>query len=178
MNVDSLCEDIVRREGGFTDNPHDRGGPTKYGITLKTLRRHLPNATVEDIKNLSKEVAIEIYRADYFFSPRINTLPEEVQAQLFDISVNSGPQAAIRMLQSVLNLAGYEVSVDGMLGPNTRGQCQDAVEKMGLYLVNAIEEYREHFYQQIVANDPTQQVFLAGWLKRAQEFRMPTQESP
>lgn len=173
MNIEQLLEDLLRREGGYVNHPNDKGKATKYGITQATLSKHLGhNASIEEVKSLDKELAKEIYLADYYYSPRINTLPEALQPQLFDWGVNSGPRRAIRALQEVLNLAGYETDIDGMIGPDTRKKAQLAYEQMGPLLINALVEMREHFYRQIVANNPSQGVFLSGWLNRANEFRV------
>lgn len=173
MNLEQLLDDLLRREGGYVNHAADKGGPTKYGITQATLSKHLGHtASIEEVKGLSKELAKEIYLADYYYTPRINTLPEQLQAQVFDIGVNSGPRTAVKMLQEVLNMAGYECDIDGMIGPGTRKQCQLAQEQMGNLLTNALSEYREHFYKGIVARKPSQAVFLEGWLKRAREFRV------
>ena len=173
MSIEKLLEDLLRREGGYSAHKNDHGGPTKYGITQDTLSKHLGHkASVEEVKALDKELAKEIYKADYFFGPRIHTLPSELQAQVFDIAVNSGPRKAVKMLQEVLNLAGFECTVDGMIGPGTRKQAEAAQQAMGPLLNNALCELREHFYRSIVANNPTQGVFLEGWLNRAKEFRI------
>jgi len=37
--IRAIARDIVRREGGFVDDPDDPGGATKHGVTLHTLRR-------------------------------------------------------------------------------------------------------------------------------------------
>lgn len=56
--VDKMIDDIIRREGEYVDHPNDRGGPTKYGITQKTLSQYLGYAAVKsDVQNLDIEVA-------------------------------------------------------------------------------------------------------------------------
>jgi lysozyme family protein len=140
---------------------------------MRTLSKHLGRpATIEDVKGLTKEVAKEIYSADYYFGPRIHTLVEAVQPQVVDIAINSGPAKAVRMLQEVCNLAGFECSVDGVVGPRTRQVVETAYKAMGGLLINALSEYREHFFNTIVAKNPSQSVFLKGWIKRAREFRV------
>lgn len=173
MTIASMMADLLRAEGGYVNHPNDKGGPTKYGITQKTLSDFLKRpASIEDVKNLTMELATEIYLANYFYGPRINTLPEALQPQLFDMSVNHGPRKAIRILQSVLNMAGFECDQDGVMGPQTRKLVEVAYEQMQGFLANAISEAREEFYRAIVASDRSQAVFLKGWLKRAKEFRV------
>lgn len=173
MTVDDLLDDLIRREGGFVNHPADRGGPTKYGITQRTLSQWLGRpATVEEVRTLDEETAREIYVRNYYSGPRIDTLPEIVRAQVLDIGVNSGPRTAIQMLQQVLNLAGFACDTDGVLGPQTRRACESAVSTMGGFLANALAERRVIFYEQLVARRPSQAVFLTGWKARANEFRV------
>lgn len=60
-----IIDDIIRRKGGFIHHPADRGGPTKYGITAKTLGEwhHLGRtATSDEVSTLTESEAREIYR--------------------------------------------------------------------------------------------------------------------
>lgn len=171
--INEMLDDLLRLEGGYVNHPNDKGGPTNYGVTQKVLSKFLKRpATETDVKNLDRELAKEIYKAEYFYGPRIHTLPEALQPQLFDMSVNHGPRKAVTILQSVLNLAGFECGKDGVVGPATRKLAEQAYEQMGGLLINAISEAREEFYRAIVASDRSQGVFLKGWLKRAREFRV------
>ncbi len=172
-SVNEMINDILRREGGYVDHPADRGGPTKYGITQQTLSRYLGHAAlVSEVQNLSEDVAREIYERNYFYGPAINTLPEEIQAFVFDSAVNHGPRRAIKFVQSVCNQAGREppLSEDGAMGPNTRKGAQWAQQEMGEYFLKALFEERRIFYHAIVAANPSQGVFLRGWLNRVDEF--------
>jgi len=70
--VESLIDDIIRREGGFVNHPADRGGPTKYGITAKTLgnwRQLGWLATSDEVATLTESEAREIYRHRYILAP-------------------------------------------------------------------------------------------------------------
>lgn len=171
--VDELINDVLRREGGYVDHPHDRGGPTNYGITQKTLSLYYGYAvTPAEVKALSIDVAEEIYRRNYFYGPGINTLPDDIQPFIFDCAVNHGPRRAIKFVQSVCNQAGYEpaLSEDGAMGPNTRRGAEWAAREMGPLLLKALLEERRNFYLLIVEARPSQKVFLRGWLNRVEEF--------
>ena len=37
-DIEEMTAEIVRREGGFVNDPDDPGGATKYGVTIHTLR--------------------------------------------------------------------------------------------------------------------------------------------
>ncbi|NJO37609.1 MAG: glycoside hydrolase family 108 protein [Rhizobiales bacterium] len=172
QSVDSMIDDIIRREGGFVDHPADRGGPTCYGITQRTLARYLGReVTRDDVRGLSRELAAEIYRRAYYLEPRIDALPPGIRAFLFDSAVNHGPRRAIKFLQQVLNAAGFgPLGVDGLSGPQTRRDARSAADVMGPWLLAALAEERRMFYRLIVARDPAQRVFLNGWMKRVAEF--------
>ena len=172
-NVSQMIDDILRREGGYVDHAADRGGPTKYGITQKALTgwRERP-VTADDVRAMTEEEARNIYRAFYFERPKLNRLPETIQAQMFDITVNSGPKQAVRLLQRALNATSFGPLIeDGLLGSQTINAARHAVRILGDELNNVLVEERRDFYHAIVAFNPSQKVFLKGWLKRAEEFR-------
>jgi lysozyme family protein len=170
--VDTMISDILRREGSFVDHPADRGGPTNYGITHRTLARYLGrDVTRDDVRRLSPELAAEIYRRAYFLEPRIDALPSSIRAFLFDSAVNHGPRRAVKFLQQVLNAARFgSLSVDGLAGPKTRREAGKADKAMGPWLLAALVEERRMFYRLIVERDPSQRVFFKGWMNRIAEF--------
>lgn len=172
-SVDKLIDEVLQREGGYVDHPADRGGPTNFGITLKTLSQYIGYAATEnDMKTLDVQVAKDIYEKNYYTGPGIYKLPEQIQGFIFDCAVNHGPRRAIKFIQSVCNQAGYKprLDVDGAMGPNTLKGAQWAQENMqGMFLLALFEE-RKNFYHTIVEHDPSQSVFLRGWLNRVKEF--------
>jgi lysozyme family protein len=173
--VDRMIDDVIRREGGYVDQRADRGGPTKFGITQATLSRHLGHsAEVEEVRQLSPECARQIYLQDYYERPGIDRLPERIQPFVFDSAVNHGPARAIRFLQQVCNAAGFGMlRVDGICGPVTARAAATADGAMRDWLLAALVEERRNFYYAIVEGDPSQQVFLEGWLNRLAEFEVP-----
>lgn len=175
--IDELLGEVIAREGGFVHHPADRGGPTKFGITRRTLSEWLGrSATVDEVRQLDEETAREIYVARYLAGPRIDTLPPEIIPQVFDMAVNHGPRRAVRILQEVLGLAGWPVDIDGVIGPQTRKAAFEAQEQMGPFLTNAVADQRANFYRRLVAADPSQRVFLRGWLRRAGAFKVPVED--
>lgn len=171
--VDALIDRLLKREGGFVDHPADRGGPTKYGITQKTLSAYLGrHATIDTVRRMTKGLAKEIYLRLYYVEPRVDSLTDSVREHIFDMAVNHGPRRAVRMLQGVLTASGFPCACDGFVGPQTRRLAEQAAKEMGPLLSNALVEAREEFYRSIVDRDPSQRVFLNGWLARADEFRV------
>ncbi|MGE0650787.1 MAG: glycoside hydrolase family 108 protein [Alphaproteobacteria bacterium] len=176
-SVDELLDEVIAREGGFVHHPADRGGPTKFGITQRTLSEWLGRpATIDEVRQLDEETAREIYVARYLAGPRIDTLPPEIVGQVFDMAVNHAPRRAVRILQEVLGLAGWRVDGDGVIGPQTRRAAFEAQAEMGPFLTNAVADQRANFYRRLVAADPSQGVFLRGWFRRAEAFKVPVEE--
>lgn len=164
MKVDRIIEEIIQKEGGFSNHPADPGGPTNFGITIRTLskwRGH--DVTVEDVKNLTEDEAKDIYNSEYVLRPGFDKIPESMlKSNLIDFGVNSGPKTAIMNLQTLLG-----VRADGLLGPTTLA----AIEQVNLKdLNNELVKRRVLTYARIVQNSPKKLVFLYGWLKRALSF--------
>jgi lysozyme family protein len=109
-------------EGGYSNAATDSGGPTKYGITHKTLaaRRGVKSVTAAEVKALTLAEATDIYRKSYWVQSGGDLLPAGLDYAAFDFGVNSGPATAIKRLQTVLAAAGgYQGKVDGHLGEQT-----------------------------------------------------------
>ena len=102
---------LMINEGGYVNNPHDKGGVTKYGISKKAY----PN---EDIENLTLDRAKEIYYRDYWTRCKCDNLPDSLSIAVFDFAVNSGIKTAIKKLQIALG-----ITADGIIGNQTVGAC-------------------------------------------------------
>lgn len=111
----AAISEILAREGWpmYTNRADDRGGPTKGGITLRTLQRHNPAATIADLKALTKAQAAAIYFNDYL-APFAAVDDDALWNLLVDYGVTSGPGVAIKAVQQAVG-----VDIDGKLGPVT-----------------------------------------------------------
>lgn len=90
----------LKYEGGFVNNPRDPGGATNMGITIATLSHELGRrASVQEVRNLSKDLAADIYRKKYWNVINGDELPGGVDVLAFDIAVNSGPGRALAWLK-------------------------------------------------------------------------------
>ena len=69
MNIEQYLEELIKREGGYVNNPADRGGATKYGITEAVARA---NGFKGNMKDLPLDVAKSIYRKNYWTAPRFD----------------------------------------------------------------------------------------------------------
>ena len=99
---------VLKGEGGYTDGKGDPGGETKFVIS----KRSYPHL---DIKNLTRDEAIDIYRRDFWDRVHAETMHEDLAYQALDFAVNSGIETAVRKLQSAANVAD-----DGYWGPITQ----------------------------------------------------------
>ena len=177
VEVGDLIAGIIKREGGYVCHPADRGGPTNWGITLKTLqstRKGMVNA--DDVAALTRAEAATIYRERYLNGPRISTLPVVVQAATLDYAVHSGPRRAITMLQRACNdlLPKCDpLKADGIIGPATRLRVVKAINEVsGAAVVNALCDLRIAHLKAIVRGDKSQRAFIKGWQRRVNELRI------
>lgn len=88
------------------------------------------------------------------------------------MAVNHGPWRAVRIPQEVLGLAGCRVDADGVLGSKTRCAAYEAQPEMEPFLADAVTGQRANFYRRLVAADASQRVYLRGWLRRAEVFKV------
>lgn len=143
---------IFEAEGGRADHRHDRGGPTRYGISQAAH----PEV---DLDTLTEDEAADIYRKEYWLAARCEVMPAALALAVFDGNVQHGIGASVRMLQRVL-----DVTADGMVGPVTLGAIQ-ARKWVGPVLRDYLTE-RLKLYHGIARDDATQRVFVTGWFKR------------
>lgn len=172
--VTQMISKIIQAEGGYVDHPHDKGGPTKWGITQKTLSLWRgKNMTKADVQALTKFDAISIYYFKYYVKPGINELAQPIQPIMLDMSINHGHVNAIKMLQRTLNRFGYlpDTGIDGLIGFNTLKAVREALLELADIFIFALVDTRIAFYKAIINQDPSQKVFEKGWLARAESFR-------
>lgn len=163
MTDADIIDAILAREGGYVDHAADRGGPTNFGITIGSLALYRGHpVTPSDVRLLTEAEARLIYLHDYIQRPGFDRIFDmALKALVVDMAVNHGPGRAVRLLQRALG-----VKEDGVLGDETAA----AANAAGPSLRAKVCAERVRFYGQIIAGDPTQSVFAAGWLNRAAGF--------
>lgn len=151
MDFDAAFTRLVdpQHEGGYSNNPVDPGGETKYGIS----KRAYPNV---DIASLTLDDAKAIYRRDYWTPAACDQWPELLRYEVFDLAVNVGVSQAIRLVQRAL-----AVSDDGIVGPKTLAAAQAADPQTALRRLQAL---RLQFYTARPAAWRAE--FLAGVVNR------------
>lgn len=140
---------VIGIEGGYSNNPNDAGGETKYGIS----KRAYPNL---DIRNLTLEAARGIYKKDYWDRVRGDLLPAPMALIVFDAAVNSGVGQAIKWLQEAVG-----AHADGVIGPVTLAAVQ-AHSGRGAALIAEYMAQRNVF----LAGLPSWRSFSLGWSRR------------
>jgi lysozyme family protein len=171
-NVKSILDRIIDNEGGFQDDPGDSGNyagsqllGTNYGVTPNALAAFknvsVDEITLDDIKNLTKEDAMELYAQDYYYRPGYDKIEnEELQKNVVDMAVNAGAPQATKLLQGIVG-----ADVDGILGSNTL----QAINDSGVN-TNDYSTERKRFYLDITMSDPSKLPYLLGWVNRANKY--------
>ena len=161
--VENLIDDVIRREGGFVNDPVDPGGATNHGITRGTLADfRKTSVTVEDVRNLTVDEARKIYRENYFKG--IEQVTDSLLLGfLFDYSVNAGNGKAVRALQAAIG-----TTVDGAWGPQSQKKLDNVNDQHTLYWPCVC--YRFDDYMRIMGNNPSLTKFAHGWANRMKEF--------
>lgn len=151
---------ILRWEGGFVDDPLDRGGATNKGITIGTFRQFYgKEATVEQLRNISDEQWLHIFKAGYWNPWQADNIRNQSIANIVvDWAWASGTATSIRQVQRILG-----VTANGIAGPKTMAAIDTADPRS---LFDKIHTKRIEFVEDIVRHDPTQARFLRGWKNR------------
>ena len=181
-SVESIAAEIVRREGGYVNDPDDPGGATNHGVTIHTMRRLGMDLNgdgridVADVRALTPDRAAAIYVKHYFEQPRINLLPKPLQPSVFDMQVNAGANA-IRILQRLMRAFGHALKDDGAIGPLTVRAVEAAMAAAPEHLVDAYGIERRNYYYRIGDQRPASRKYArrrdggkGGWIVRAEEF--------
>jgi lysozyme family protein len=152
-NIDTVQQ---RRKCGYVNIDGDSGGCTKYGIS----QRANPSVNVQE---LTLAQAQQIYHDSYWLASKCDRITIPVTIFYFDMVVNNGGGRAAKILQGCVG-----ATQDGNVGPQTLAavNSQDPTT-----LINAMHDARNARYNQIAQNDPSQEQFLAGWLRRSDEVR-------
>lgn len=152
---------LLAHEGGYSNNPADPGGPTKYGITIGDYRSYIKaDGTATDVKAMAVDEAKKIYRGRYWDVMRCDELPSGVDYAVFDYAVNSGVGRSGKVLRRVLGLGASTPAV-------TQSVVNAAAKSSAQEIVAAICDERLRFLKSL----RTWPTFGAGWARRVSEVR-------
>lgn len=174
--VYEAIERTIGKEGKYSDNPHDTGGKTMWGITEKVARA---NGYTGEMRDLPRQKAVDIYAAEYFVGPRfadVAPMSASIAEELFDTGVNMGVSIPGTFLQRALNVLNKshkqaslfpELVVDGQIGPATLSALGTFLKLRGkegelvlLTMLNSLQGVR---YIELCERRVANEEFVYGW---------------
>lgn len=171
---DAVFDQVLGKEGGYVNHPNDKGGETIWGITVAVARA---NGYTGEMKNMSRDQALAIYKKDYWFKPKFDQLAvisPSIATKLADIGVNMGVRVGVTFLQRWLNGFNNQgkqyanISTDGLLGPGSFGALKEFLRLRGKEgeknMLKAINCSQGDRYLDITEGRPANGAFLYGWI--------------
>lgn len=163
---------VLDHERGYSDNPKDPGGATKWGISLRYLLEskndinHDGKIDAEDIRGLKVEQAKQIYLHDWWMRYKYDQITSTLVAtKTLDLSVNMGGDAAHKVIQRAINMLSINpIKEDGIIGSKTLHYLNSLNVKD---LMEEICAEAEAKYKRVVAKNPNLNWALHGFLNRA-----------
>lgn len=155
---------IRKWEGGYVNDPDDKGGCTMMGVTLKTYqKKYGKDKTCEDLRHITNEEWLDIFKKDYWKCWKADEIQNQSIAQLcVDMGWMSGTKTAIKKVQECLGC-----KVDGIVGPKTLAAL-NASPSTGVF--RRLWSMRYVWLTQI-AKTGNNQKYLRGWLNRLNDIQ-------
>jgi lysozyme family protein len=165
-------------EGGWSNDPLDRGGETKFGVTQRTWDAWLRNpasfkygSLPKNVADISRSMTIPLYKSLYWDACRCDELnDDDLASRIFDFAVNAGPGRAAKTLQQAYNKIKpeewQELKEDGVLGSVTIQAINRCSGKYPAALLASFNYSRARYYESVIQNSPSQRRFIRGWFQR------------
>jgi lysozyme family protein len=173
-SIDQMIDELVGREGRFSDNPNDAGGATMWGITEKVARA---NGYLGRMQDMPRSTADAIYRLEYFTRPgfdQVYPLSQRIAEEMFDTGVNQGvglPGPWLQRILNALNRQGRDypdIGVDGRIGPATIAALRACLNRRGAdgetAILRALNCQQGVRYLDITEARSQNEDFYFGWL--------------
>ncbi len=154
---DETMARVLAMEGGYVNDPSDSGGETNFGISKASY----PDL---DIRALTRDQALDIYRRDFWHGTRIYSLSDAVAGVTLDLAINMGPKPAIILAQTALRDTGAILTPDGVIGGLTIAASGSASVPR---FMAALRWRAVLHYLALVDHSPALRRFRDGWLRRA-----------
>ena len=160
---EKIFDHLLKVEGGYSDDKHDKGGKTKYGITEEEARDF---GYKGDMQDLTIDFAKNIYLKKYYLGNKLDkVVNDKVALSICDWAVNSGRNGTKNAQIAVNQLTNANLDVDGIIGNKTLEALNAADPEKFLEVYHNLQRI---YYKGKVEADRTQEDFLAGWLNRVQ----------
>lgn len=169
QTVDQMIAELIRKEGGYTDHPSDKGGPTRFGVTQDVARQLGYTGPMQEFP---QGLAESIYRTKYFVAPgfdKVAIISTSIAEELFDTGVNMGVSVPGPWLQRLLNAFtdGPALTVDGKIGPATINALRAFINRRGadgeMVMVRGLNCLQGARYLEITEARPQNKAFIYGW---------------
>ncbi len=178
-NVADFFDDAFKyslgNEGGYSDHPNDKGGPTNWGVIQSEYSKFLGRpASKEDVKNMPLSDAKAIYRANYWNPLRLSEIGDKETAMaLFDRALLNGLTGVSRHVKNVLEAPQDEK-------PNFHQQIYQINYQFGdsQEFISKLATFCDKAHYERCAKDASQKVFLLGWLNRVNRMRRELAQVP
>lgn len=181
MSAASYIAEVIRREGGYVDDPTDSGGETAHGITRAVARAYGYRGAMRD---LSIDTAAQIYLRRYWIEPgfaRVHEIAPELSECLLDYGVLTGQSVASRHLQRALNSFNRQatdypdIEDDGRIGTLTLDALAAFKAKRGRagldVLADLVESLHRVYLLELTERRQKDEKYAFGWQTRAGETR-------
>ena len=155
---------IRKWEGGYVNDPDDKGGCTMMGVTIATYRKYYgKDKTCADLKKITDDEWLEIFKKGYWEPWKADQIKNQSIAQLVvDCGWGSGPKTAIKKVQAALGC-----KADGIVGPKTLAAL-NAYPSVGVF--RKLWSMRYSWLHQI-ASVGNNKKYLRGWLNRLNDIK-------
>ncbi|MBS9443985.1 glycoside hydrolase family 108 protein [Photorhabdus heterorhabditis] len=178
-----LCKDkfkkisgiILKHEGGYINDPDDRGGETNMGITFNTWRAYAMDdlgiePSSENLKRLTKDQAEVIYY-NHYWEPKgfCKIENSKIALMIYDWTITSGK--AIKEIRRLINSEfDSKLSISNSMDDDMI-HCINAIEGQGDFL-QRLADVRKGYYESLTYTNGArnnQVKYLVGWLGRVDD---------
>lgn len=181
-----IITDKTRIEGGYVNNPDDRGGKTNHGITESLARRYEDKLVSifnwnGKMRDLTKQMAYWIYKTHFWDFMKLDTVHHFhplLADKMFDFGINAGRRTSVKVLQRYLTLNNNkgnlypDLVIDGYVGAKTFHALEryltvrQGVRGIWNLLHGFIAMQSAHYFD-ISESRERNETFTYGWVTRA-----------
>lgn len=163
--IDILAPFILSFEGGFVNDPLDRGGATNKGVTIATWRSvgydkdGDGDIDVDDLKLISEKDAVDrVMKPHYWNRWKADRIASQSLANILVDWVWASGANGIKIPQRLLG-----VTPDGIVGEKTLAALNSVAPHR---FFDIVKSSRVEFIESIISKNPSQARFRKGWMRR------------